>query len=342
MEKDFLEAIGLTEQQKETIRKAGRSFARTQIHTELVNELRLAIAGENVHRITAVLSQGMGMFGPRYPLVLIDACAPAITTVYEKKQIEPNIMWDTLGDIAVWTEQYANTHSGEVGLTQLHWISRHLVAGLLKLGRLQFEPKPFSYPYRLYRYGRKKVLVAQQGLICNTQGFLAPSGWKTRLEERDTHLIAHEVDPESGSIDRTPSRWAMQDLALLADTNTDALHIHISAGEKLSESVVESSLLQARKVFPAHRIFACNSWLLDPSLSLVAAKRSNLVLFMQRFSKFPVPFTTAQIFERVFAFNLKAEDVPAFPAKTSLQRNVQAALQQGSVFRTMGGYLYQE
>lgn len=56
---------------------------------------------------------------------------------YEELGISEDILLDTLSDIVIWT----NTHYsilGELGLSELNWLSRHLEPRLFKLGRLQF------------------------------------------------------------------------------------------------------------------------------------------------------------------------------------------------------------
>ncbi|MPN33540.1 hypothetical protein SDC9_181028 [bioreactor metagenome] len=128
-------------------------------------------------------------------------------------------------------------------------------------------------------------------------------------------------------------------MRLLSDSATTVLHIHIPAGEKLTKEAVDDSLRQVCRYVPNHGLAVCASWLLDPALAMVAEPSSNIVLFMQRFAKFPVPFETPQIFERVFGFTATEEDIPHWKATTTLQKSIQQALSEGVVFRTMGGYL---
>jgi hypothetical protein len=86
-------------------------------------------------------------------------------------------------------------------------------------------------------------------------------------------------------------------------------------------------------------LLVCDSWLLDPKLSSVLPSESNICHFMQRFQKFPVSFTTPQIYERVFGFGATRDDILAWKCTTSLQKKVQAHIKDGGIFRTMGGYI---
>ncbi len=56
---------------------------------------------------------------------------------YVKKGISREILYDTLSDLAIWTEIWSRK-KGELYLGELIWLSLHLKARLFKLGRLQF------------------------------------------------------------------------------------------------------------------------------------------------------------------------------------------------------------
>lgn len=336
----FFEELAFTDKQKLDIQQAAKQADKRSLTLELERAIKL----RDVQKVGTILLQGLQTFGPVCPLVLIQSCYEQVCDLYRTLTVEESVRLATLSDISLWTQAYAHDHSQETGFAQVFWIARHLCAKILRLGRLQFEQKSMKSPYRIYqeKHSGHYITLAETNLACDRSGYLTESekaAFMTTLREEGTSLIAHAVDGASGSIARKPSLYDTSKLRLLADSATNVLHIHIPAGEKLSEQAVADSLLQAPRYFPNHSLAVCASWLLDPALLSVAEPSSNIVLFMQRFSKFPVPFETPQIFERVFGFTATEDDIPRWKATTTLQRSIQRALSEGVVFRTMGGYL---
>lgn len=56
---------------------------------------------------------------------------------YVQRGIKHEILYDTLSDLAIWTEIWSRK-KGELYLGEIKWLSRHLKVQLFKLGRLQF------------------------------------------------------------------------------------------------------------------------------------------------------------------------------------------------------------
>ncbi len=337
-----MDFILLQTYQPEIFRLA-QELTEDRAHQSRVKLLKKAIQGQDVGMVSKLLYEGLSVHNAVYPLLLIELCKEDIYTVYARMGIHPSIRDATLGDIKLWAEEYGNNHAGKTGLTQAFWISRHLCAAILRLGRLQFEPKPFSYPFELYRHRKdnRLLLFAHTGMNCDAEGYLSSqdkTAFTTIYTTEGSLLTAHQVDQQTGSIQQYPSIYQREELQLVFDGNSPALHVHIPKGEALLPSTVDESLQQARNHFSGYACFVCASWLLDPALANAADPSSNSAAFMQRFSKFPVPFTTPQIFERVFGFGLSREDVLCMQSRTKLQRAVQEALRKGVIFRTMGGY----
>lgn len=347
MQQRFFDELGFSIQQREDVKRAARQITDAKHHARLNAELRAAIANRDEKTAGALLFEGLQTFGPTYPLYLIQSCYDCVCSLYDALSIDNAIRIATLKDIQLWTDTYAQAHQQQTGLTQVFWIARHLCTRILRLGRLQFELKSLGSPVRVYKQKETGVLlaIAEANLACDQEGYLADrekAAFVTTLQEEASVLTAHTIDCQSGSIAHKPLPFETTSLSLLADSQTKVLHMHIPSGDKLSREVVDDSLLQAKTFFPTHSLVFCTSWLIDPALKQVAEPSSNIVCFMQRFSKFPVPFQTPQIFERVFSFTATEQDIPAWKATTSLQRSVQTALSLGVVFRTMGGYVLLE
>ncbi len=91
-------------------------------------KFREAIRMRDEKTAGAILFEGLQAFGPLYPLHLIHTCYDSVCSLYDELSIEPAIRLDTLADIKLWTQTYADSHGMETGLTQVFWIARHLCA----------------------------------------------------------------------------------------------------------------------------------------------------------------------------------------------------------------------
>lgn len=73
----------------------------------------------------------------------------ALSEKYKEKGIPEKILYDTLGDLVVWTKTWSALKR-ELYLGETSWLKRHLGMKLFKLGRLQFcmAPSEFAIPER--------------------------------------------------------------------------------------------------------------------------------------------------------------------------------------------------
>lgn len=339
MNQRFFEENTFTSKQIADIRQADTLDSTSG----LKKALQHAIDMRDQHETGTILLQGLQNYGPVCPLVLMHSCYEQVCNLYRKLDIDESIRLATLSDIGLWTDVYAQTHQQQTGFAQVFWIARHLCANILRLGRLQFEPGAMKAPFRICRLVKTGELVtlADSNLACDQFGYLTDAEharFTTTFSEDAASMCGHAVDTERGCIAPLPSSYKKDAVQCIADSSTEVLHLHIPSGERLCPDAVEAALSQARIRFPAYSVAACTSWLLDPALKQIAGPTSNIVGFMQRFSKFPVPLQTPQIFERVFGFTATEDDIPRWKATTTLQRSIQQALSEGVVFRTMGGY----
>ena len=312
-------------------------------HASLMERGRNAIADSDVAEVAKTLSLGLARFGAVHPLLAIKCWYEEIGASYCRRNICEHTRIATLLDIRLWMTNHEKTHQGQTGLEQVYWISRHLCAKIIRLGRLQYEPKTFGQSVCIYRDKRSGNLLAlaEGDLGCTAQGHLSlgkPASFVTAWHEDDSTITAFPVDTTNACILSKPTTFVKANLQRFADRQSEVVFIHIPEDGKLDNQAVDESLSLAGEQFPTHSLFFCVSWLLDPALLLVAPSDSNIVSFMQRFEKFPVPFQQAQIFERVFGKGLSEEECMRMHPHTSLQKNIQEELAKGCVFRTIGGF----
>jgi hypothetical protein len=336
--------FGLGTNQLQVIDDFLRSTNFGSDHTQRVADLSASILNRDTSKTATILNDALQSFGALYPLALILEVEDVVKSVYADAGFNDAVRDATLSDVRLWVDQYASQHNGAIGLDRVFWISRHLCANILRLGRLQFEPKAFGYPYQIFRDLKDDtmIIVASGGLSCDRDGYLTDdqnAGFRSTLREDANHLTGHLVNSTLGTIDRQTTQLPLQSFLLVADSETLVLHLHIPSGSSLTPSSVDESLAMAKIYFPSISFVVCSSWLLDPALDLVTSQESNTRDFMHRFRKFPVEHNVPQIYERVFGFGLGETEVLAYNATSSLQRRVQQALINGTKFHTTGGYL---
>ncbi|NCC64882.1 MAG: hypothetical protein EOM15_09530 [Spirochaetia bacterium] len=310
-------------------------------HKNLLSTLKKSITKRDVQNTATILRTALALHGPIYPLLLVQEVSIDVYKLYEANSIEDTIRDATLQDITLWAEEYSAQHGGEIGLHQTNWISRHLCCAIVQLGRLQFEPKPFNAPFVLYQKDGRTLTLAKAELCCDRFGYLCDASEKafeTVYKVGNRTILAHSIDEKKGTIAPKPQLFELDPSNQMLDSTTEVLHVHIPKRGSFSDASVSESFAQAESFFPSHLFCVCTSWLLDPALEKVADQNSNIVLFMKRFSKYPVAFEKPQIFERVFGFGFDEEMVKAYDWKTSLQKNVQQAMREGTIFRTTGGF----
>ena len=330
----------LTEQQLELILSRYNQVKDLPLHISLVEKAESVIEKQDNQALFLIFDQGFKELGPLYPLVLIYALHSTILALYTRLGISAATRKATLSDIAIWVRTYENHHSGITGLERYGWISRHLCAKIFRLGRLQFEQTTFRFPYTIY-FDTKLLqyrAFAQADVVFDADGYIGDGPYSTTYSTAKGFLLAHEVNQKLGSISLEPIAVSTCELTLICTQNTPVISVHIPEGEALTPSLVDASFTLAQKMLNP-TLYVCDSWLLDPELRRVLPVDSNIIHFMNRFLKFPISFTTPQIYERVFGFGVTLSDVLAWQCTTSLQKKVQSHIHSGGEFHTMGGYI---
>ncbi|MBR6747294.1 MAG: DUF5596 domain-containing protein [Clostridia bacterium] len=259
---------------------------------------------------------------------------------------------DNLRDFYNWERNYTMYNGGAIGYDNLAWMLPHFTGSLVKLGRLQFVPSCWSFPYMVYRsrtdgslltLAREGLKVTADGSREGAGGFADPAVFTTTWEQTGDAVTAYPVDMVKGIICAKPVTIDLSAYELFLMPGSPVIDIHIPEEENFSPELVAKSLDMAREFYAARgskaKVFACDSWLLDYQLSTVTAPGSNIRSFMERFSKLPMDFDHLQILERVMAFDLKLEDLPAFECRTGLQRRVKERLLSGGKFAITGGFI---
>ena len=67
---------------------------------------------------------------------------------YDSRNIPEKYFWDSMGDLAIWCEDYLKKH-GTAGFQEWEWVGYSLRLEVIRIGRLQFEPSVLRQPVTL-------------------------------------------------------------------------------------------------------------------------------------------------------------------------------------------------
>lgn len=215
------------------------------------------------------------------------------------EKVPDSILRDTFRDFARWAELYERRY-GVWGAGEIPWLLYPFAGKMFTLGRLMYEPYEFPFPYRIY----------------------AVPG-----ERRPVVLPAAAPPPAAASLVLAPG--------------FPAINIHIPADGPLHPEQVDESLSQAGSFFTSRnypsRAGVCDSWLLDHTLAQFLPREGNIVRFMERFVKLPLPPRHSTAEEYVFGANFSGHNLAEAPEDTYVQRALKGYLVAGgSVLDTAG------
>ncbi len=291
--------------------------------------------------------------GPKEPseklLGLWDALAvvaafPHLIASHKELNVPLEITAATARDLQRRMDDYQDRF-GMPGFDRLMWMRHHVTSKLYEIGRLQYMQGKFIYPYRVYKETEtpEGIPLAHGGMPCT------PAGWPrddanafvTEFSVSPAKVIGHKTDEFSGAISAQQTVLP-GDARLLLDDQSDVLHIHIPAGEKLRPEECVDSLQRAQIFFKTCypkipcKAFCCRTWMLDRALAEVLPAHSNILSFGQLFRPIAVKNATHdQHLERIFGTGV---DWQTFVPQTSLQQAVISFLKQGGQFRLLAGY----
>lgn len=227
-------------------------------------------------------------------LLLALSQVPAAEARHAARGIDPSITRATLADIAVWVRHF-HRQTGALGITAeiLGWAQTYLRRGLLRVGALQFEARPFPAPVRVFRHRASRRLEA-----ITLDG--APLDLDTGV------ALPGEAPPHD------PSDW---DVAL--EPGAPILDMHIPADTLVSVRSAARSSREALSLFarldPATRpAGVCGEgWLLDPQVAALLPRHAGLKGLQRACRLYPSKLPEAKTIRRLFGPDVDRSMLPS-------------------------------
>jgi len=256
-------------------------------------------------------------------------------------------------DISLWVSHFRNNF-GYIGLNpeMLNW-ERGLMRGtLFRLGRLQFNIRPFTGNILVFKNKKTNQVQAlvKKGIDINSLGLFDgvneifdKEAWKSDMLRDKQQVSGNPVTPQGNVLHKTIClKFSEWDEVLVP--KDPILEIHIPAGESLNiQNCVNSinySIKFFAKYFPekTYKGWACYSWLLDNQYEKILPKSANILKFMQEFYLFPIDASGEDSYKRIFGENGIKNGIINAPRKSSMQRSVAEFIENGGKLRAGGGF----
>ena len=290
------------------------------------------------------------VFGAEAPLLRGLMLLESIRRVRERhsaRGVPPDVTHATLERHPSSTlRDYVRTH-GHPGADGWiwHWYRTVGSGDLYRLGRLEFIPKQWDYPFRVFDHTGTGEVVAllNAGQNYDDEGHCAGStAWTTALEESADAIIGNPISPDGYAI-RDPLRLPRGAWTQVLGPGVTVLDMHIPGGEPLALDAVRASLAQAGPFFDQFypdtpfAAFVCDSWLFSTQLEQMLPAESNILRWQREGYLYPGGGDHGDFLN--FTFGAYKIDLASAPRDTRLRRAVIAHLERGGTLRC-GGYLY--
>ncbi len=225
-----------------------------------------------------------------------------------------DVIDNALKDIFIRVTHF-HDNFGMIGISRelVNW-ERGLMRGrLFRLGRLQFNVRPFGGRISVFRHkdSNRVQALLNDGIAVNSSGqFDGVNGQFDGNVLRETLCL--KLD-----------KWD----EVLAYENP-ILGIHIPAGESLDIQSCADSIDYALEFFPKYfpektfKGFACNCWFLDNQFEKILPDNSNIIKFQREFYLYPLSIGGSDSYSRIFGKDWIDHEFKNLPRKTSMQKAV--------------------
>lgn len=231
------------------------------------------------------------------------------------------------------------------------WLLNYVECKILNIDRLRFEISrisDFLYVLEDSRGARLTLFgggdMKENGMCAQSYPGTSTPAFKAEFKETPDAYIGHRL-LENGRCSEIEESFSKSEYRLILTPNDDCLAVHIPPKSKgaFTPEICEENYKRAidvfKKSYPELNIkaFRCRSWMLSEELRAVLPGSSNIIGFMNRFTRYPIPSGG----EDVFLFVFKTDSCPPenLPERTSLQRSLKEIYLSGERVYEYGGII---
>lgn len=229
------------------------------------------------------------------------------------------------------------------------WLGLYAGTQIFNLSGFNFEVKKFEYDVIYIRNEiTKQTLplfinqkICKNGLVLGTAGATDEEGsFITTFEENDTDFIGYTCT--DGKVVNKKRNFSKSEWKKIIVPGDDIISFHIPKNADFSPAHLDEAfkigIEYAKKRFPDFNIkcILCHSWLLDPQLKNIIKPESKIVLFGNRYNRFPVNDDGKAVFTFVFPGTEKTEE---WTENTTLERNLKKHYLEGKFVYNYAGII---
>lgn len=248
-------------------------------------------------------------------------------------------------------ENFRKLHNGAEGFHLFKWYQRLIRGDIYDIGCLQVELRvPFTEQACLFRSKEGQYLalareckIHPSGRMLGCRGFEeSEQAWEPAITETDDAWEGYAYNT-LGFVENKKLRLEKTQWEIAVAPADPCISLHIPSRARLDNEAVTESLAQIKEFlrfyfpdYPYKAIF-CSSWILNPALTDMLPRESNLSRFCRRF----LPMTQVAAGNDVFHFVFRLADPPADLAvleeRTSLQQKLKKYYTDGNILHEMCG-----
>jgi hypothetical protein len=303
------------------------------------------------------MESAMGAEGATFLLLLALSGIPKSREYFKKMQMPQDVADWAVKDISLWCAHFKK-NKGFVGLTPriLGWECGLLRGKLYRLGRLQFNIRPFSGHLRAYRNkaSGEVLALAEDSLKLNSDGqfdgvdgVFDPNAWISVFRLENGKAEGNPVSP-LGFVKRETVALDLDEWEEALVSGDPILDTHIPAGAAMTVEACADSFNRALEFFPKYfpdktfKGWACESWFLDVQYEKILPETSNILNFQREYYLFPEKESGEESYWRVFGEDGMKDGIENAPRNSSMQRAVAEFIENGGRLRAGGAFFLKD
>lgn len=275
------------------------------------------------------------------PLFSLLAELPAMWEEHKKRGIPEDVQKSTANMFENQVQDFINLN-GHLGIKgYFFWMMRFLDLAILRVGRFNLEYTTFGASYDVFETKDGLCLMPTEGRFHRSGQMLGSAGcedeegsFDAKITETEDAFIGYPA--VEGVCKNEKIALKKSECKKILTKGDTVISVHIPSGGPMTDEICQSDLARGgqiiEKCIGEVKAFVCSSWLLDPQISKLLGKETNLTRFGARYERAPIQSNGGGVYEYVFLCS-RTTPVAVLPEKTSFAKAVKAHM-------LAGGYIY--